>query len=109
MAYFTALQHEPELKNIGLTQIITFIRILSVLKQDIILCKPINVSTTEPPSFIPPTIRTFISVATGIAFDSIQKCWFLLKADVWSLSPPEELSAEEENLFREHGPEYVFH
>ncbi|KAF7333433.1 hypothetical protein MVEN_02359200 [Mycena venus] len=102
MAFFAALQREPDLKGINITQIITFTRLLSLLKHDIILCQPVNISTTEPPDFLPPTIRTFISEATGIGFDTIPKCWHLLKEDIWE-SPQPQLSAEEENLFRENG------
>jgi hypothetical protein len=80
----------------------TFTRLLSVLKADITLCQPVNVSTTEAPAFLPPTIATFVSNATGIEHDAILKCWVLLNDDVWALPRP-ELSADEEDLFRMHG------
>ncbi|KAJ7764190.1 hypothetical protein DFH07DRAFT_738454 [Mycena maculata] len=80
----------------------TFLRLLSVLKDDILLPQPIDISVHKPPLLLPPTIATFVSKATGIDSESISACWSLLKEEVWSLPRP-ELSMAEEGLFRDNG------
>lgn len=102
MAFFAAMGGDADLMNVSLTQLMSFTRILAVLKDDILLPQPISVSVDEPPHLLPPTIATFVSDATGIKPESIPKCWHLLKEEIWS-SPRPELSADEEELFRKHG------
>lgn len=105
MAFSAALRRGNEhqdLKDVSLTQIMTFTRLLSVLKNDISLLQPINISPDDAPDFLPPTIAAFASEATGVKLESIPNCWDMLKDDVWSLPRP-ELSADEEDLFRKHG------
>ncbi|KAJ7328303.1 hypothetical protein DFH08DRAFT_709808 [Mycena albidolilacea] len=101
MALFTALRRDPDLQGISFLQLMTFTRLLSPLKNDIILCQPITVSTTDPPAFLPPSIISFVSEATGVPSSAIPKCWALLKEEVWALPKP-ELSNDEE-LFRTYG------
>ncbi|KAJ6564238.1 hypothetical protein B0H19DRAFT_893977, partial [Mycena capillaripes] len=86
----------------SLGQIIPFTHLLSVIKNNIVLCQPICIATDTPPPVLPPSVRTFISNAAEISFDSIPKLWGLLKEDVWSLWDT-KLSAMEENLFWVHG------
>ncbi|KAJ7715417.1 hypothetical protein DFH07DRAFT_708241, partial [Mycena maculata] len=69
----------------ALTQMMTFLRLLSVLKDDILLPQPIDISVHKPPLLLPPTIAIFVSKATGIDSESISACWSLLKEEVWSL------------------------
>ncbi|KAJ7757761.1 hypothetical protein DFH07DRAFT_958636 [Mycena maculata] len=105
MDFPAALRRDTEntdLKDVSLTQMMTFLRLLSVLKDDILLPQPIDISVHKPPLLLPPTIATFVSKATGIDSESISACWSLLKEEVWSLPRP-ELSMAEEGLFRDNG------
>ncbi|KAJ7913135.1 hypothetical protein B0H13DRAFT_1612891 [Mycena leptocephala] len=102
MAFFTALRSDPALQDISFTQMMTLTRVLDVLKNDITLCQPINVSTTDAPLILPPSIISFVSAAMDIPVDIVPKCWAVLKDEVWSLPHP-ELSATEEELFRLFG------
>ncbi|KAF8144269.1 hypothetical protein K438DRAFT_1632122 [Mycena galopus ATCC 62051] len=86
----------------SLTQIFAFTRLLSVLKDDIILCQPHNIPTDAPPAFLPPSIELFISQAAGLPQHSIIDLWTAFKTDIWSLSDI-RLSPAEEELFRQHG------
>jgi hypothetical protein len=49
MALFAALRRDPDLQGISFSQLMTFTQLLSPLKNNIILCQPITVSTTDPP------------------------------------------------------------
>ncbi|KAF8155005.1 hypothetical protein K438DRAFT_1987232 [Mycena galopus ATCC 62051] len=90
------------LRGASLTQIFTFTRLLSLLKDDIILCQPHNIPTDAPPAFLPPSIELFIAQAAGLPQASIMDLWTAFKTNIWSLSDTRLLPAEEE-LFRQHG------
>ncbi|KAJ7157857.1 hypothetical protein C8R43DRAFT_882920 [Mycena crocata] len=102
MALFAALRRDPQLQGVTLSQIFAFTRLLSVLKNDITLCQPVNIATGEAPPVLPAAIALFVSNAVGFAIECIPKLWELLRVDVWSLTDT-ELSAKEEELFQIHG------
>ena len=102
LADLTGLRRDTSLHDLTVAQLSTFMRVLSLLKNDILLCQPQNVSTDAPPSFLPPTIHLFALEALSIPADAIPKLWDVLKDDVWTLCDT-KLSTTEENLFREHG------
>ncbi|KAJ7190358.1 hypothetical protein GGX14DRAFT_579894 [Mycena pura] len=102
LAGLAGLRRDANLHDLSFAQLSTFTRLLSLLKNDILLCQPHNISTDAPPSFLPPTVRLFASGALGVPADAVPKLWDALKDDVWALCDT-TLSATEENLFREHG------
>ncbi|KAF7342835.1 hypothetical protein MSAN_01999500 [Mycena sanguinolenta] len=80
----------------------TFTRLLSVLKDDILLCQPHNIPTNAPPPLLPPSIQIFASNALAIPEVSVSELWNVCKSDVWDLSDA-RLSPTEQELFRKHG------
>ncbi|KAJ7194926.1 hypothetical protein GGX14DRAFT_677641, partial [Mycena pura] len=77
-------------------------RLLSILKDDILLCQPHFVPTDAPPPFLPPSVQVFASKAVDIPYESVQTLWDCLQDDVWALCNT-KLSPTEEELFRAHG------
>jgi hypothetical protein len=65
MALFDASQGSPELGGLSLLKIMLFIHVLSILKEDILVCQPIHISTEHAPSILPPSILNFIAEAVG--------------------------------------------
>ncbi|KAJ7194020.1 hypothetical protein GGX14DRAFT_576677 [Mycena pura] len=57
LAGLANLRRDASLHDLSFAQLSTFTRLLSLLKNDILLqvCQPHNVSTNAPPSFLPPT------------------------------------------------------
>ncbi|KAJ7630261.1 hypothetical protein FB45DRAFT_792746 [Roridomyces roridus] len=102
MSPFCALRRDPLLQNLTFTQISLFIRLLSVLKNDITLCQPVYVAPDVPPPFLPAVVAEFVCDAVEIAVEAVCSLWDLFKDDVWC-SCDTKLSAHEEGLFREHG------
>ncbi|KAJ7758979.1 hypothetical protein DFH07DRAFT_958123 [Mycena maculata] len=102
MADMFTLGRDESFASISFTQMIAFTRLLSVIKPDISLCQPINISIDEAPDFLPPSISAFVSEATGIPPEQVPACWSVLKDEIWSASGP-ELSTEERELFKVHG------
>lgn len=92
----------PISATLSLRQTLRFTRLLSHLKQDVLLVQPARVSTTEAPTFLPPSIKTFLAAAVGISESLVMTSWESLRDEIWEL-PVETLSQEEENLFRVHG------
>jgi hypothetical protein len=104
MSMFSELRRDPRLRDLLITQITTFIRVLSVLKNDIVLGQPASVTPDAAPPSLPPSIHTFVSDATGIPFESVLNLWDLVKEDIWAIHHSDtKLSTSEEELFRMHG------
>ncbi|KAJ7936074.1 hypothetical protein B0H13DRAFT_1539248, partial [Mycena leptocephala] len=91
-------------RSLTLAQTLCFTQLLSVLKRDILLVQPVNVTTgTEEASLVlPPSITEFVADAVGVPESSISGFWTRLREDIWDL-PEQTLSEHEEGLFREHG------
>ncbi|KAF8143193.1 hypothetical protein K438DRAFT_2029721 [Mycena galopus ATCC 62051] len=85
MSIFSALRRDPQLKDLSLTHLFTFIRLLSVIKNDIVLCQPTSIATDTVPLSLPPVVHEFISNAADVPFDSVPKLWPFLKDEVWAL------------------------
>jgi hypothetical protein len=94
---------DPVLQALTLTQTITFIRLLSLLKDDIILAQPYYIPTTEAPLVLPASITAFVAESTGIHIDAIAGCWDILKEDIWASPTPEQMNQDDESLFEHHG------
>ncbi|KAJ7911867.1 hypothetical protein B0H13DRAFT_2327996 [Mycena leptocephala] len=75
---------DPVFQALTLTQTITFIRLLSLLKANIILVRPYYILTTGAPLVLPVSITTFVAESTGIYIDAIMGCWDILKVDIWA-------------------------
>ncbi|KAJ7185106.1 hypothetical protein GGX14DRAFT_383711 [Mycena pura] len=88
--------------KLTLAQTLLFSRLLSLLKDDILLVQPLRVSTDEAPTILPPSVSEFMADAVGIALDSVAACWKKMKKDIWKLPTP-ILSEEEEELFCKYG------
>ncbi|KAJ7216431.1 hypothetical protein GGX14DRAFT_358771 [Mycena pura] len=102
MSYLAALQCDAGVPELSFTQVSTFMRFLSILKDDILLCQPHFVPTDAPPPFLPPSVQVFTSKAVDIPYESVQTLWDCLQDDVWALCNT-KLSPTEEELFRAHG------
>ncbi|KAJ7939533.1 hypothetical protein B0H13DRAFT_1941214, partial [Mycena leptocephala] len=94
---------DPVLQALTLTQTLTFIRLLSLLKDDIILAQPYYIPTTEAPLVLPASITAFVAESTGIHIDAITGCWDILKEDIWASPTPEQTNQDDESLFEHHG------
>ncbi|KAJ7354118.1 hypothetical protein DFH08DRAFT_691424 [Mycena albidolilacea] len=104
MSMFSELRRDPRLRDLLLTQITTFIRVLSVLKNDIILGQSASIIPDAAPPSLPLSIHTFVSDATGVPFESVPNLWNLVKEDIWVIHDSDtKLSTSEEELFRMHG------
>ncbi|KAJ7759415.1 hypothetical protein DFH07DRAFT_1023762 [Mycena maculata] len=90
------------LKTLSFKQTLRFTRLLSNLKNDIILVQPSRILTTEAPAVLPPSIKTFLAAALVISEELVVTTWKSLRHDIWDL-PSEALSEEDEGLFRAHG------
>ncbi|KAJ7104650.1 hypothetical protein C8R44DRAFT_639958 [Mycena epipterygia] len=103
-AFDAAADATKESRGLSLAQTLCFSHLLSVLKWDILLVQPVNVSTgtEEAPLVLPPSITAFIADAVEIPESSVARFWTRLKDDIWNLPEP-TLSDHEEELFREHG------
>ncbi|KAF7314043.1 hypothetical protein HMN09_00562900 [Mycena chlorophos] len=88
--------------GLSVPQLALFTRLLSVLKNDILLVQPACLSATEAPAALPPSIVEFLSHAVGIDQERVPVLWKELKSEVWAMEPA-TLGGVEEDMFRKHG------
>jgi hypothetical protein len=79
-----ALHVLPIWCDIGLDTVIQYARLVSHLKQDILLPQPVDQSVDKPPEILPPTIAKFLALAMGIPVEHMQAGWDVLKGYLWS-------------------------
>jgi hypothetical protein len=103
MPVFASLQSDSVLQNLGLQQILQFLRLASLLKDDILLCQPGHVSAESAPEFLPPSIAGFLADATGIPLEQVDHCWDSLRDDAWDYPSTETIAQEDEKAFIDHG------
>ncbi|KAJ7668842.1 hypothetical protein B0H17DRAFT_1335884 [Mycena rosella] len=96
-------EHPDVLKQLSFIQILRFTRVLSLVKNNIIICQPVSIPTTEAPTVLPPQIIVFVANSVGIQQECVADCCNVLKEEIWELPHPEKLSEEEAELFRQHG------
>ncbi|KAF7300480.1 hypothetical protein HMN09_00932200 [Mycena chlorophos] len=89
----------PQLAGLSVKQLALFTRLLSVLRNDILLVQPARLSSQRAPSALPPSIIEFISLAVGVNKDRVPVLWKELKGEVWEMEPA-MLGEDEEALFR---------
>ena len=75
------------LYSLTIDEVMTFTRLASHLKFDILEPQPIQESQDRSilPKVLPITISIFLGRATGIPLDSVQDCWEILGEYAWSL------------------------
>ncbi|KAJ7325732.1 hypothetical protein DFH08DRAFT_711041 [Mycena albidolilacea] len=102
MSFFSAARRDPALQDLSFTHVSTFIHLLSVLKDDILLCQPHHVPTNAPPPLLLPSIHLFASNTADIPYDLIPSLWLSVQDDIWALSDT-KLSSTEQDLFCTYG------
>ncbi|KAF7305379.1 hypothetical protein HMN09_00790100 [Mycena chlorophos] len=102
MSLYYAFLSDPRRRSITLHELTTMTRLLSVLKNDILLPQPPNIDISGPPPLLGPNIVEFLVDCLGLPADTIRACWDGFKEEVWT-APMPTLSKEEKGMFAEHG------
>jgi len=99
-----ALHVLPILQEISLHTVIQYSRLVSHLKEDILLPQPVDQSNiSEPPKILPPTIAKFLALATGIPVEHMQESWGVLKEYLWSCPTKVPLLDKDYEAFKAFG------
>ena len=97
------IQAHPVLQYITLDGVVTFTRLASHLKRDII--QPQSISESNPsiaPTILPQPVTHFLGTSLGISFDVIEEFWDILKDYVWE-TPVVPLTSGDFQLFKHFG------
>lgn len=102
-----AQRHDPTVDDsyepLGIKQLIQFLRLASLVKNDILLCQPSKMPGTSVPLVLPPSVSEFLAESVGIIpKEDVAKHWAVLKDEVWSMTGV-EVCEEDEKAFRAHG------
>ncbi|KAJ6463587.1 hypothetical protein C8R47DRAFT_1079878 [Mycena vitilis] len=81
------LQQHPRLRDLQTLQLLDFLRLAALLKQDIGLAQPARQDPDTAPAHLPESVATFLANATGIASDDVVCLWGVMKEEVWTMEP----------------------
>jgi hypothetical protein len=91
-AILAALQaSEGLLQRVDLTALITFIRVSTTLKKDILLVQPSNHNPSIAPRYLSKLLINFLTACSGISNDDVEACWLVLKDFIWGSQLEEEV------------------
>jgi hypothetical protein len=94
------LKVHPVLRYLTLDGIVTFTRLSSHLKRDILQPQPISESNPMiAPAVLPQPITKFLGLSLGISTDIIDDCWDVLQDYVWE-TPVVPLTYGDFQLFK---------
>jgi len=97
------LKAHPVLRYLTLDGVVTFTRLASHLKRDILQPQPICDSNPAiAPAILPQPIINFLGAALGISTGVMDDCWEILQDYVWE-SPIMPLMSEDFKMFKRFG------
>jgi hypothetical protein len=87
--------------SLTIGKIIQFVACAARLKDDIILTQPANISASQAPDHLPPSIKHFLGQACDIPENYTDACWNAFKDTVWNEGS--SLQDGTEHHIRRHG------
>ena len=97
------LKAHAVLRYLTLDGLVTFTRLASHLKRDILQPQPISKSNPAvPPTVLPQPITIFLGTSLGIPIEVMDDCWEILREYVWEV-PFTPLTTEGFQLFKSFG------
>ncbi len=96
------LEAYPGLCNLSIDKVSLYSRLISRLRNDIILAQP-AVEITDPPEVIPLSIAEFLAAALHISLEDVQVSWDILKEHMWNSSKEVAIGGEECEMFKNFG------
>jgi hypothetical protein len=100
---FSALNHNPELKDLSYIAFQRLLHCASALKDDILQPQPHTAPVTAALDVLPPIITEFLSDSFHITLDAVDQLWDAVKDIVWALPTEVEEREAIEAMFLLHG------
>ncbi|KAG2337042.1 hypothetical protein BDR05DRAFT_1063436 [Suillus weaverae] len=98
----TSLQGHPTLARISLVDLVSFMRHLHLLKDDILQPQPHNVSIMHAPDVLLQSIVGFLVASLNLLPNVVDALWSIMKDLVWVMPSSAEMDASDEAAFRVH-------
>jgi hypothetical protein len=102
-----AQHHDPAVDDsyepLGIKQLVQFIRLAALVKNDILLCQPSKIPDMSVPLVLLPSVSEFLAELVAIVpKEDVAKHWAVLKDKVWSMTGV-EVCEEDEKAVHAHG------
>jgi hypothetical protein len=101
LSFLAALEGHPTIAALPFSTLLIFLQCAHRLKDDILQPQPHFISVDAAPEVLPSAIMYFFASFLGIPIDAVTILWSVVGNVVWSLPPPEEADALEEDAFRQ--------
>lgn len=101
---YELLKARPGLSGaIGIENAMSFIRLATRLKEEILFKQPPGHDPSEPPDELPQNVKDFIGSAAKIPDAYVQGCWDVFRGTIWQRDKDGDSLGEDAKLFRKYG------
>jgi len=103
-AIYDLLKKHPGLSGvIGIEKAMTFIRLTTRLKDEILFKQRPGHDPNEPPDELPENVKDFVGNAAEIPGAYVEGCWEVFRDTVWQRDKNGNSIGADAKLFREYG------
>jgi hypothetical protein len=101
---YELLKQYPGLSGtIGMEKGMTFVRLATRLKDEILLLQRPGHNPEEPPDRLPENVSEFLGNAVKIPDEYIEGCWNVFRQLVWHRDASRDSAGADTRLFRQYG------
>ncbi|KAJ7870361.1 hypothetical protein B0H13DRAFT_1046414, partial [Mycena leptocephala] len=105
---FLFLSRVPGLKEaIGMDKAMSFVRLASRLKDEIILAQEATHNPSQAPSELPEHVKSFLGTATDMPDEFVSGCWTAFSQTIWTYDADGASSGNDARMFREFGLDHL--
>lgn len=101
---FSLLQRTPGLTEaIGIEKAMSFMRLASQLKNEILHAQKPTHDVSEPPGDLPDNVKEFLGDSNDMPMEFVDGCWQAFKEVVWGMDAEGNSCSEDAKLFEQYG------
>jgi hypothetical protein len=88
---------------IGMEKAMTFVRLATQLKDEILSKQKVGHDANEPPNLLPENVQEFLGCAIDLPDEYVRGCWTAFRRTIWQRDINGDSTGADAKLFKEHG------
>ena len=94
-------------ESVTMEQVMSFVRLASQLKDEIILAQAKDYAPAAAPAEIPEHVRSFLGCATDMTEEFVAGCWGAFSDTIWSYGDNSSSPGQDAQMFRDFGFDHL--
>ncbi|KAJ7353282.1 hypothetical protein DFH08DRAFT_987489 [Mycena albidolilacea] len=94
-------------ESVTMDKAMSFVRLASQLKDEIILAQAADYDLAAAPTEIPENVRSFLGCATDMPEDFVSGCWSAFSDTIWSYDNDGRSTGRDAQMFRDFGLDHL--